>query len=198
MNVLVIPEDAKYDRHMLQPIMERMITSWLEIPAQVAVMDQIKLGSISQARSRDALRRVVNQHRMFDLFILCVDQDDRSDEAVADQVEDIEEEMRDHLDERGRSDDAFFAIVAKREIEAWVLIGCERAGDWTYTEVRRESNVKERYFEPYAEKRGMDEGEFGGRGPLGEEAASNYRTIRQACEELQVLEEKIQDWVNVR
>ena len=58
MNVLVIPEDAKYDRHMLQPLMERMITSWLEIPAQVGVMDKIKLGSLSQATARETLRRV--------------------------------------------------------------------------------------------------------------------------------------------
>ena len=131
---------------------------------------------------------------MFDLFLLCIDQDDRSDEAVADQIENVEEDMREHLDERGRPDDAFFAVVAKREIEAWVLIGCEEASDWRYTEVRREPQVKERYFEPYAERRGVDEGDFGGRGPLGEEAARNYRTIRQHCDELQVLEEKIRNW----
>lgn len=194
MNVLVIPEDAKYDRHMLQPIMERMITSWLEIPATVDVMDQMKLGSISQATARETLRRVINQHRMFDLFILCIDQDDRSDEAAADQTSDIEIEMREHLAERSRPDDAFFVAVAKREIEAWVLISCEESGDWTYTELRREPQVKERYFEPYAEQRGVDEDQFGGRGPLGEEAARNYKTIRQHCVELQDLEEKIQHW----
>jgi len=195
MNVLVIPEDAKYDRHMLQPLMERMITSWLEIPAQVGVMDKMKLGSLSQATAREMLRRVVNRYRMVDLFILCIDQDDRSDDAVADQISDIEEDMQEHLDERGRHDDAFFTAVARREVEAWVLIGCEEPGDWTYTEVRDEPQVKERYFEPYAERRGVNEGQFGGRGPLGEEAARNYRTIRQHCKELQVLEEKIQAWI---
>lgn len=198
MNVLVIPEDAKYDRHVLQPILERMITSWLEIPANIGVMDTMKLGSLSQATARNTLRRVINQHRMFDLFILCLDQDDRTDDAVADQIADIEDEMRKHLDERNRFDDAFFAVVARREIEAWVLIGCEVSGDWTYTDVRQEPQVKERYFDPYAEQRGVDEGQFGGRVPLGEEAARNYRTIRQHCEELQVLEEKIQDWADAR
>lgn len=194
MNVLVIPEDAKYDRHMLQPIMKRMIERWLEIPANVTVMDKMKLGSLSQATARDTLRHVINQYRMVDLFILCLDQDDRSDDAAADQTEDIETAMREHLDRRGRPDDAFFTIVAKREIEAWVLIGGEESGDWTYTEVRQEPQVKERYFEPYAEQRGVDEGQFGGRRPLGEEAARNYRTVRQHCDELQVLEEKIQGW----
>lgn len=194
MNVLVIPENAKYDSHMLQPIMERMITSWLEIQATVDVMEKMTLGGLSQAKKRDTLRHVINQHRMFDLFILCIDQDDRSDDAVADQIVDIEAEMREHLDERRRPDDAFFTVVARREIEAWVLVGCEESGDWTYTEVRSESQVKERYFEPYAERRGVAEGQFGGRKPLGEEAARNYRTIRQHCEELQVLEGKIQNW----
>ena len=198
MNVLVIPEDAKYDRHMLQPIMERMITSWLEIPATVDVMDQMKLGSRSQATARETLRRVINQYRMVDLFILCIDQDDRSDEAATDQTSDIEIEMREHLAERSRPDDAFFVAVAKREIEAWVLIGSEEPGNWTYTELRREPQLKERYFDPYAEQRGVDEDQFGGRGPLGEEAARNYRTIRQHCEELQELEQKIRDWREAR
>ncbi|MEF8797640.1 MAG: hypothetical protein V5A48_14390, partial [Salinivenus sp.] len=187
-------EDAKYDRHMLQPIVERMIVSWLEFPANVDVMDQVKLGSLSQATARDQLRHVINQYRMFDLFILCLDQDDRSDKAVADQIADIEDGMRDHLDERNRPDDAFFAVVARREIEAWVLVGCKKSGDWTYTEIRNEPQVKERYFEPYAKERGVHEGQFGGRKPLGEEAARNYRTIRQECEELQNLEAKIRHW----
>ena len=198
MNVLVIPEDAKYDRHMLQPIMERMITSWLEIPATIDVMDQMKLGSRSQATARETLRRVINQYRMVDLFILCIDQDDRSDEAATDQTSDIEIEMREHLAERSRPDDAFFVAVAKREIEAWVLIGSEEPGNWTYTELRREPQLKERYFDPYAEQRGVDKDQFGGRGPLGEEAARNYRTIRQHCEELQELEQKIRDWREAR
>lgn len=198
MNVLVIPEDAKYDRHMLRPILERMITSWLEIPATVEVMDQIKLGSRSQATDRDRLRRVINQYRPVDLFILCIDQDHRSDDAVADETAGIEGDMREHLDERGRPDDAFFTVVAKREIEAWILVGCEESGDWTYTEIRDHPQVKERYFERYAEQRGVDEGQFGGRRPLGEEAARNYRTIRQHCEELQDLEEKIRGWWDAR
>lgn len=197
MKVLVIPEDAKYDRHMLQPIMARMIERWLEIPADVTVMDKMKLGSLSKATARDTLRRVVNQHRMFDLFILCIDQDDRTDEAVADQIADIEDEMREHLRERNRPDDAFFAVVARREIEAWVLIGCEESGDWTYTELRQEPQVKERYFERYAQQRGVDEGQFGGRRPLGEEAARNYKTIRQHCDELQELERKIENWMDM-
>jgi hypothetical protein len=105
--------------------------------------------------------------------------------------------MREHLHERGRPDDAFFAVVARREIEAWVLVGCEESGDWTYTDVRQDPQVKEHHFEPYAERRGVDEGQFGGRKPLGEEAARNYRTIRQHCDELQVLEEKIRDWRDI-
>lgn len=182
MNVLVIPENAKYDRHMLQPIMERMITSWLGIPANVSVMDQMKLGSRSQATARETLRRVINQYRMVDLFILCIDQDDRSDKA-ADQTAGIENDMREHLNERGRPADAFFTVVAEREIEAWVLAGCEESGPWTYyTEVRQEPQAKERCFEPYAEQRGVDEKEFGGRGPLGEGAARNYSPHQTGCQ----------------
>jgi hypothetical protein len=85
--------------------------------------------------------------------------------------------------------------VSTKTIAPWILVGCEESGDWTYTEIRSEPQVKERYFEPYAEQRGVDEGQFGGRKPLGEEAARNYRTIRQRCEELQELERKIQSWI---
>lgn len=198
MNVRVIPENPKYDRHVLQPIMERMITSWLDFNASVDVEDQVPLGGISQATRPERLQDVVDRYEMFDLFILCIDQDDRTDESAADQIAELEDAMREHLDERGRLDDAFFAVVAKREIEAWVLVGCEESGDWTYTDIRQESQVKERYFEPYAEQQGVDEGQFDGRRPLGEEAARNYRTVRQHCDELQVLEEKIQGWWDTR
>ncbi len=196
MNVLVIPENPKYDRHVLRPIMERMITSWLGLNARIDVDDQIPLGGISQATRPERLQDVIDRYEMVDLFILCLDQDDRTDESAEDQIVELEEAMRNHLDRMGRYEDVFFAVVARREIEAWVLVGCEESGDWTYTEVRREPQVKERYFEPYAEQRGVDEGNFGGRGPLGEEAARNYKTIRQECSELQVLEEKIVDWID--
>lgn len=196
MNVLVIPENPKYDRHVLRPIMERMITSWLGLNARIDVDDQIPLGGISQATRPERLQDVIDRYEMVDLFILCLDQDDRTDESAEDQIVELEEAMRNHLDRMGRYEDVFFAVVARREIEAWVLVGCEESGDWTYTEVRREPQVKERYFEPYAEQRGVDEGNFGGRGPLGEEAARNYKTIRQQCSELQVLEEKIVDWID--
>jgi hypothetical protein len=193
MNVLVIPEDAKYGRHVLQPLMERMITSWLGFNARIRVRP---LGGSSEATEPERLKEVVDQYDMVDLFISCLDQDHRSDEWAEDQVAEIEEKMRGHLDEEERPDDAFFMIVAKREIEAWVLVGCKESGDWTYTDVRQEPQVKERYFEPYAERRGVEDGQFGGRKPLSEEAARNYKTIRQYCDELQVLEEKIQDWVD--
>jgi tRNA nucleotidyltransferase (CCA-adding enzyme) len=198
MNVLVIPENEKYDRHMLKPIMERMITSWLDLNATIDVMNRLPLEGISDVTASESLQAVIDQYEMVDLFILCIDQDDRTDDAVVDQIEDIEDEMRELLRERNRPGDAFFAVVARREIEAWILVGCEEPGDWTYTDVRREPQVKERYFEPYAEQRGVDEGQFGGRGPLGEEAARNYRTIRQHCEELQELEQKIQGWWEAR
>lgn len=198
MNVLVIPENPKYDRHLLLPIMERMITSWLDFNAWIDIENQVPLGGISQATRPERLQDVVDRYEMFDLFILCIDQDDRTDESAEDQIVELENVMREYLDRVGRPDGAFFAIVAKREIEAWVLVGCEESGGWTYTDVRQEPRVKERYFEPYAEERGVDEGDFGGRRPLGKEAARNYKTIRQHCEELQVLEEKIQTWVGAR
>lgn len=196
MNVLVIAEDIKYGRHVLQPIMERMITSWLEFNARR--IDVEPLGGFSQATEPERLQDVVDRYEMVDLFILCLDQNHRSDEWAEDQVVEIEQTMQEHLAKRARPADAFFTVVAKREIEAWVLVGCEESGDWTYTEIRDDPGVKDHYFEPYAERRGVDEGQFGGRVPLGEEAARNYRTIRQHCEELQVLEEKIQTWVNAR
>jgi hypothetical protein len=191
MNVLVIPEDAKYGRHVLQPLMERMITSWLGLNARI---DARPLGGSAEATEPERLREVVDQYKMVDLFILCLDQDDRSNEWAEDQIAEIEETMRGHLGEEERPDDAFFTIVARREIEAWVLIGCEESGDWTYTELCQDPQVKKRYFEPYAEERGVHEGQFGGRKPLGKEAARNYRTIRQECEELKDLEDKIQSW----
>jgi tRNA nucleotidyltransferase (CCA-adding enzyme) len=170
----------------------------LDLNATIDVMNRLPLEGISDVTASESLQAVIDQYEMVDLFILCIDQDDRTDDAVVDQIEDIEDEMRELLRERNRPGDAFFAVVARREIEAWILVGCEEPGDWTYTDVRREPQVKERYFEPYAEQRGVDEGQFGGRGPLGEEAARNYRTIRQHCEELQELEQKIQGWWEAR
>ena len=173
MRVLIIPEDFRNDQYLLRPLFDRLFRS-LDIPANVAVCQDPLLGGVHEALKSERLQEIVDRYEaMIDLFILCVDRD--GNQSRRNRLDQIEAEF----DGQRR----FLAENAWEELETWTLAGLSLPNDWRWSEVRAEVSVKERYFAPLAQQRGVAGGLGQGRMRLGEEAARNIATIRRKCRE---------------
>lgn len=74
MRVLIIPEDPTLDRHVLQPIVERIFQD-LQRSARVEVLTDPHLSGVDQALARGTIAEIMQDNRMIDLFLLIVDRD---------------------------------------------------------------------------------------------------------------------------
>ena len=174
MNVLVIPEDFRNDQYLLKPLFKRLFATLGRRHARIRVCQDPLLGGVGEALKAERIREVVDQHRgMTDIFVLCVDRDGEAERRT--RLTEIEGMFASHC--------KFLAENAWEEIETWALAGLALPGEWSWQQVRAEVRVKERYFEPLAKQRGVDNGPGGGRKALGEEAARNIDTIRRKCPE---------------
>ena len=174
MNVLVIPEDFRNDQYILKPLFERLFRSIGKPHAHVRICCDPVLGGVGQALKSTRIGEIVDQYKgVTHIFILCVDRD--GDEGRRARLDDIETEFGNNR--------AFHAVNAWEEIETWVLAGLELPKEGRWKDVRAEVHVKERYFEPLAEDRGVADGPGGGRKTLGAEAARNIGAIRRKCPE---------------
>ena len=173
MNVLVIPEDPRRDGHILRPLFKRLLEVIGKANARVRVCTDPVLGGIGEALKPERLSAIIERYRgMTQVFVLCVDRDGETGRRA--RLDEIESLFGEH---------GFLAENAWEELETWVLAGLQLPRDWRWAEVRAEVQVKERYFEPLAEQRGLARGPGGGRRVLGREAARNIATIRQKCPE---------------
>lgn len=195
MNILVIPEDFRKDQYILKPLFSRLFRRLGAPNPQVVVCQDPLLGGIDAALKTDKLAEIVSdQQGMTDIFILCVDRDGIV--GRRERLDQIEAELQ------GKC--VFFAENAWEEVETWALAGLPLPGEWRWSDVRAEVQVKERYFEPLAVRRGLVSAtEYSRRGlnseesrriwqVLGEEAARRVRAIRQKCpEDFDVLAERL-------
>ena len=186
MNILVIPEDFRKDQYILKPLISRLFRRLGAPNPQVVVCRDPLLGGIDEALKIDKLAEIVNaQQGMTDIFILCVDRDGVVGRRQ--RLDRIEAEFQ------GRC--VFFAEDAWEEVETWALAGLTLPAEWRWADVRAEVQIKERYFEPLAVRRGLvnateysrrglnSEESRGIRQVLGEEAARRVPAIRQKCPE---------------
>ena len=115
---------------------------------------------------------ILKQYRgMTDIFILCIDRDGNKNRRL----------RLDRLESKFNSSQSFFAENAWEELETWVLASLDLPGEWRWSDVRAEVQVKERYFEPLVIERGLLDEPGSGRKVLGEEASRRIGTIRQKC-----------------
>jgi len=174
LNVLIIPEDFRYDQYVLRPLFQRLFRS-LDRRATVTVLTDPLLGGVDEALKSERLAEVVEQYDgMIDLFILCVDRD--GDTSRRQRLAAIEQEF-------AAPPRRFLAENAWEEIETWVLAGINLPNNWRWGDVRSEVHVKETYFDVLAEQRGVADDPGRGRKTLGEEASQNIGAIRQKCRE---------------
>ena len=130
---------------------------------------------------------------MVDLFVLCVDRDGNANRQTT--LERLEDQAN-HVLAEGR---ALLAESAWQEVEVWLLMGHDLPPKWNWREVRQEVHPKERYYQPFAESRGVLDLPGEGRDKLAREAALKYGRIRQRCkEDVQRLENRIREWIGNR
>jgi hypothetical protein len=192
--VLVIPEDPRLDRYILEPIIKAMLEAVGRRHATVRICNKRLLRSVEQALRWERIREIMDLYGDVQLFLLIVDRD--SDEHRRQRLDAIERQAAELLSiNRG-----FFAEHAWQEVEVWALAGCDdlpRA--WAWRDVRAERDPKEVYFTPYAQQRGLQDEPGGGRKTLGIQAARRYNRVRQRCpEDIGALEERIRAWINRR
>ena len=172
MKVMIIPEDFLKDQFILKPLFSRLFRS-IGVPSvEIWMCYNPRFRGVSEALELDRLEQVVLRYGgMIDIFVLCIDRD--GDVNRRQSLDRIEAAFQ------GRC--VFFAENAWEEVETWVLAGLRLPGEWRWADVRAEVDVKERYFEPLAARRGLAGSPDGGRKVLGEEASRRIRAIRQKC-----------------
>ncbi len=175
MKTLIIPEDFRNDQYLLKPIFTRLFRN-MGVRPKVTVCNDPLLGGIGEALKVERMREIVLKYRgKADLFILCVDRD--GDGNRRQSLDRIEASVKSEL-VGGR---IFLAECAWEEVETWALAGLDLPNHWRWSDVRAEVHVKETYFEPLVESRGLSGSRGGGRVALGQEAARRITAIRQKC-----------------
>ena len=189
MKVLVIPEDFRKDQYMLKPVVEAMLQH-LGYRARVRVCQDPLLGGVSQALRWHNIQNILRRYPMVDLFLLCVDRDGET--SRREKLNYLERQAAEELACGGKAR-WFLAENAWQEIEVWVLAGMQDLpNDWSWQDIRAEVHPKETFFTPYVLKREKQDSPGGGRKSLGLMAGKNYKRIRDLCDEVAVLESRLE------
>lgn len=196
LNVLVLAEDITYDQHLVCPVVRQAFAALGQPRAKVRPCLDPRFGGYSQATESETLSDVYWRYSgAIDLFILAVDRD--GEPGRADRLAQLEEEARD-------AGTSLIGVAAHQEIEAWALAGLpefkpRNYGFASWPAVRRERDVKEAAFEPFALDQRAQFGVGGGRKRLGEAAARRYAgRIRVKCAEVATFEQRLSDWLASR
>jgi hypothetical protein len=187
MNILAVPEDFRKDQYILKPILAALFAAIGRPRARIRVCQEPLLGGISQAMDWERIQEILDRYRgMVDIFLLIVDRDGETHRRQA--LDNLERKAKEYL----AADRFFLAENAHQEVEAWILAGHDLPDDWNWKDIRTERDSKEVYFEPFAKSRNVTDAPGGGRKPLAESAAGNYRRIRSRCpEDIGELENRI-------
>ena len=174
MNVLIIPEDFRKDQYILKPLFKRLFRDIGKRRVKIEICRDPLLGGVREALKSERIAEIVERHKgMIHIFVLCVDRDGET--GRRERPNDLEAEFGDAC--------LLLAENAWEEIETWVLAGLDLPAGWRWKNVRAEVRVKETYFEPLVEQRGLADEPGGGRKPLAEAASRRINAIRQKCPE---------------
>lgn len=190
MRVVVIPEDFRKDQYILEPLIRAMVGHLGKATAKVAVCRDPLLGGVDAALEWKRIAEIIDRYPMADLFLLIVDRDGIATRRAA--LDRIEDQARERLS----AGKLLLGECAWQELEVWVLAGHDLPREWVWADVRQEAHSKERFFEPFAQSRGVADGPAGGRKTLAREAAGRYGRIRQLCpEDVAVLEARTRTFI---
>ena len=115
MNVLIIPEDFRYDQYILKPLFDRLVRDRPSV--HILICRDPLLGGVGEALKSERISEIMDlKYRgRVDIFILCVDRDGEAGRR----------QRLDQLEDEFRNGPAFLAENAWEEIETWALAGLE-------------------------------------------------------------------------
>jgi hypothetical protein len=186
MKVLVIPEDPTNDQHILKPVVQRVFKDLGRPKTRVEVLQDPCIRGVEQALSWQAIDEILARYFAADLFLLIVDRDGQEGRHVA--IDARVQQARD-------AGKALIGCLAVEEVEVWALAlhASELPDRWS--QVRKECDPKERYFQPLARAKGWLESKGRGRAEAMKALAGNWRALQQRCPEVQHLREHIGAWL---
>ena len=190
-NVLVVAEDFRTDRYILQPLATSLMAAAGRPQAKVRVMTDPLLGGVSQALDLVNLQTLVDRYALVDIFLLLVDRDGRTGRKEA--LNAREEQLRDRLG----PDRILLGQEAWQEIEVWGLASQDLPDSWRWADIRAEPHPKEHYFDRYVDQRGIA-GLGGGRQLVGRDVGRHYGRVRSRCPEVRELETRVSGWLTGR
>jgi hypothetical protein len=185
MKVLIIPEDQELDRYIVQPVVDALFAD-LSLSAQVSVLPEPRLRGTSQALDPVALKNIIHDNPMIDLFLLLIDRDGNRERNEAK----AEARVSEHPGK-------LLACLAVEEVEVWLLALYRNRIELSWAEVRSNWDPKEAYAEPLLEQLGS----FGpgkGRKRAMQALKGQLRKLLSLCPELEQLQKDILRWQRTR
>jgi hypothetical protein len=127
-------------RGAAKPLFGRLFAGLQRPNTKVVVCTAPLLQGVTEALKEDRLVEIIARYPMIDVFVLCVDRDGNI----------TRRKRLDELERKLGTSRPFVAVNAREELETWVLAGLDLRKEWVWADIRRETSVKERYFEPLA------------------------------------------------
>jgi hypothetical protein len=132
-------------RGAAKPLFGRLFAGLQRPNTKVVVCTAPLLQGVTEALRTEALKEdrlvgIIARYPMIDVFVLCVDRDGNI----------TRRKRLDELERKLGTSRPFVAVNAWEELETWVLAGLDLRKEWVWADIRRETSVKERYFEPLA------------------------------------------------
>ena len=183
--VLVVPEDPTHNGDILEPLCARILEDCGSPNAKILVLTNPRVRGYEHAK--DKLPEILDRYRHFDLALFLVDADGHDRSGTFQETE-----------ARARaSGSKLICAAAVQEVEVWLLAGHVDRINLPWNEVRADVSVKENVFQPFLAHQYGDARRYGGGCDLRmKEAIVNYRRILNRCPELQVLRDRIAEYIS--
>lgn len=180
---MVVPEDPRLDQYILKPLVEQLFADLGKSTARIEILSRPRLRGVAQALDAAVLAEVMETYRMFDLFLVLVDRDGRTEryaEATARENE--------HPNQ-------LFVCLAIEEVEVWMLAIHRDALEHNWSDVRADHDPKERFAHPFLAEHAPKLDLGGGRAwamrPLGQK----WKGVLDVCPELAELRRRVSSWL---
>jgi len=184
MRVLIIPEDPRLDRYVLEPVVERIFDD-LGCKARIEVLPDPQITGADHILQKQTVQDILDDHPMIDLFLLLVDRDCNR--------KNMEERV---LERQAEHQEVLIGAVAHQEVEVWALAPHRRALPERWGDVRAHCDPKEAFFDPFIRGRGWLEGVGHGRKRAMRDFGAAWAGVLEVCPEIADLKERIGQWLD--
>jgi len=175
--VLIIPEDPTNDQHILRPLVARLLKECGKANAKLVVLSEPDVSGYEDACGK--LPEIRKAYRRYNLLLFLPDADGKH-QSRADKFAQLEAEHGPKL----------VCCAAVEEVEAWLLAGHLDKLPKPWPQVRADTSVKEKVFEPFLKRHG-NRRPGGGREELMQQTLTNLPGLLGRCPELDDLQRRI-------